>query len=60
MFLEELTQQQLTLSLRYALFNIDHAVSEYVETAAVLKFRQEGEGVSRATTTRFGLAKGPH
>jgi hypothetical protein len=39
MFLEEPTQQQLTLSLRYGLFNIDRAVGEYVETAAVLKFR---------------------
>jgi hypothetical protein len=41
MFLEEPTQQQLTLSLRDALFNIDRAVCEYVETAAVLKFRWE-------------------
>jgi hypothetical protein len=39
MFSEEPTQQQLTLSLRIALFNIDRAVGEYIETAAVLELR---------------------
>jgi hypothetical protein len=41
MFMEEPTRQQLILSLRYASFNIDRAVGEYVETAVVLKFQQE-------------------
>ena len=37
MFLEESTQQQLILSVQYALFNIDCAVGEYVETARGVK-----------------------
>jgi hypothetical protein len=33
MFLEASTQQQLISSVRYALFNINRATIEYVETA---------------------------
>ncbi len=56
MFLEEPTQQQLILSTRYALYNSDRAIGEYVETACGIKVLtgiSEGLQVSEALHFRF-------